>query len=94
RRDREQAVEEANGIVRRVAKEQDVPLVDYHAEILRLRPNGSWQGTLVSEDGVHPTAGETNVYTPENLRNSGYALRNWLNFLAVREVYFHVLHPQ
>ena len=23
----------------------------------------------------------------------GYALRNWVDFLAVREVYFHVLAP-
>jgi lysophospholipase L1-like esterase len=94
RRGHEQVVEEANKVVRRIAKEKHVPLVDYHAEILRLRPNGSWQGTLISEDGVHPTGGETNVYTPENVRNCGYALRNWLNFLAVREVYFRVLYPQ
>lgn len=93
RRDRAEAVAQANEIIRRVAKEHGTPLVDYHAEIVRLRPDGSWQGTLVSDDGVHPTGGKSNVYSEENLRDSGYALRNWLNFLAVREVYFRVLHP-
>jgi lysophospholipase L1-like esterase len=93
RRNHQQAVEDVNEIIRDVAGEKRIPLVDYHAEIVRLRPEGTWQGTLISDDGVHPTAGETNVYTEENLQNSGYALRNWLNFLAVREVHFRVLHP-
>jgi lysophospholipase L1-like esterase len=92
RRDHAEAVAKVNAMVRAVAQEKAVPLVDYHAEIIRRRPEGSWQGTLISDDGVHPTAGETNVYSAENLNNSGYALRNWLNFLAVREVYFRVLH--
>lgn len=92
RRDREKTVRELNQIVKRVAKKHQVPLVDYHAEILKRRPNDSWQATLISKDGVHPTGGKTNVYTKENLKNSGYALRNWLNFLALREVYFRVRH--
>jgi lysophospholipase L1-like esterase len=93
RRGHEAAVLKVNGIIREVAKERHVPLVDYHAEILRRRLEGAWQGTLIADDGVHPTAGKTNVYTEENLKSSGYALRNWLNFLAVREVHFGVLHP-
>ncbi len=91
RRGREKVVEELNGVVRELAKRKRLPLVDYHAEIVRRRPNGTWAGTLISDDGVHPTAGKTNVYTDENLAVSGYALRNWLNFLAVREVWFRVL---
>jgi lysophospholipase L1-like esterase len=91
RRDRADAVSEANRIVREVAKQKKVPLVDYHAECLRLRPGETWKGTIIADDGVHPTGGKTNVYTEENVKESGYALRNWLNFLAVREVYFRVL---
>jgi len=87
------AVRQVNEIVRRTAKKYHTPLVDYHAAISKLRPEGTWQGTIISGDGVHPTAGKTNVYTEENMKSSGYALRNWLNFLTVREVYFRVLHP-
>jgi len=94
RRGRRQAVEEANRIIREIAKDKKVPLVDYYREILRLRPGDSWQGTIIGEDGVHPTAGKTNVYTTENMKQSGYALRNWLNFLALRQVYFRVLEAE
>jgi len=91
RRDRDQAVEAANKIIRNLAESKNVPLVDYHAEIVRRRPDGSWDGTLLSGDGVHPSGKKSNVYSDENLSESGYALRNWLNFLAMREVYFRVL---
>jgi len=87
------AVEAANGIVRAVARECRVPLADFHAECLRLRPGQSWQKTIISDDGVHPSGGQTNVYSEENMKVCGYALRNWVDFLAVREVYFHVLMP-
>ena len=91
RRDGTAAVAEANRIIRDVARQKQVPLADYYAECLRLRPGNSWAGTIISEDGVHPTAGKTNDYSEANLKVSGYALRNWLNFLAVRELYFRVL---
>lgn len=94
RREREKTVRDTNQIIKSVAKKHRVPLVDYHTKILKRRPNNSWQGTLISEDGVHPTAGKTNIYTKDNLKNCGYALRNWLNFLAVREVYFRVVHAK
>lgn len=84
------ACEQANKIVKEVAEKYKVPLVDYYAECLRLRPGDTWDGTLISEDGVHPTAGATHDFSPENLKNSGYALRNWLNFLMFREVYFRI----
>ncbi len=92
RRGREKAVHDINQIIKRVGKKHQIPLVDYHAGILKRRPNDSWQGTLISKDGVHPTGGKTNVYVEENLKNCGYALRNWLNFLLVRDVYFRVRH--
>ena len=78
-------------IVRALAKELKVPLADYHAELLKRRPNKSWDGTLISKDGVHPSGGKTNDYSEENLKMSGYALRNWVNFQAFREVYFAVI---
>ena len=39
---------------------------------------------------LHPSGGKENVYTEENMKDHGYALRNWVNFLAVRELYFRV----
>lgn len=94
RRNRDKAVAEANAIIRGIAEKMNVPLADFHAECLRRRPGDSWDGTIISKDGVHPSGGKTNVYTAENMKNCGYALRNWLNFLALRQVYFHVLHPE
>src|SRR5687768_13642457 len=87
----QKAAEEANEIIRDVAKQANVPLADYYAEILKRRPGTTWDGTLVSPDGVHPSAGKTQIMTEENLKESGYALRTWVNFLAVREVYFRVI---
>lgn len=73
RRDHDDAVGQANQQIREIAQRGQLPLVDYYAECLARRPQHTWDGTLISEDGVHPTAGETQVYSEENLRNSGYA---------------------
>lgn len=94
RRGHTEAVEAANKTIKEIAVKHKVPLVDYCGEILRLQPGNAWDGTLISSDGVHPTAGKTQDYSPENLKVSGYALRNWLNFLAYRELHFAVLSRQ
>ena len=86
---------------REVARELAVPLVDYHAEILRRRPD-DWDGasetfreyegydvpTLLSRDGVHPSAPERfrGDYSEEALRSHGYNLRNSLVLRAYAEV--------
>jgi lysophospholipase L1-like esterase len=90
-RDHDQAVGEANEIIQKLAADRKIPLIDYHAAILQRRPGQTWDKTLISADGVHPSAGKTNDYTADNLKNDGYALRNWVTFLKFREVYFHVL---
>lgn len=93
RRGHADAVAAANQIIREVAAEKHVPLADFHAECLRRRPGETWDGTLISKDGIHPSGGKSNVYTDENLQECGYALRNWVNFLTLRQVYFRVLNP-
>lgn len=90
-RGRDKVVAEANQIIRELAQQQQTPLVDYYAACLELRPDRTWDGTIISQDGVHPSGGKTNVYTADNMRICGYALRNWVTFLGVREVYFRVL---
>lgn len=94
RRNREEAVRAANEIIRELADRKKIPLADFHAAILQRRPGNSWDGTLISKDGVHPSGGKSQDYSAENLKTCGYALRNWVNFLALRQVYFHVLHPE
>jgi lysophospholipase L1-like esterase len=92
--------------VRRVAREKQVPLVDYQAEILKRRPD-DWNGalpqfkgarneyevpTLVAGDGVHPSNPRAyQDFSPESLRRNGYALRNYLTLLAYAEVIRQVL---
>ena len=87
--------------VRRIARERKLPLIDYHAEILRRRPT-DWDGatdqfrqyqgydvpTLIARDGVHPSNPQeyANDYSDEALRNNGFALRSYLALLQYAEV--------
>jgi lysophospholipase L1-like esterase len=91
RRGHQDGVEAANRVIREIALACKVPLADFHAACLRLRSGQTWDNTIISEDGVHPSGGKANVYTEENMKVCGYALRNWVNFLAIRELYFRVL---
>jgi lysophospholipase L1-like esterase len=93
-------------IVRSIADELKVPLIDYHAEILCRRPD-DWDGalgkfqeyqgydvpTLIARDGVHPSAPKKyrGDYSMESLSRNGYALRNYLTLLKYGEVIEHVL---
>jgi lysophospholipase L1-like esterase len=88
-------------VARKVARELAVPLVDYHAEILKRRPY-DWDGasndfrmftgydvpTLLARDGVHPSAPARyrDTYSAEALRCHGYGLRNYLVLLKYAEV--------
>jgi hypothetical protein len=95
--------------VRRVARQKQVPLIDYQAEILKRRPD-DWDGslpkfksapgdeyqvpTLIARDGVHPSnPRQYQGYSEEALRHNGYALRNYLTLLAYAEVIREVLLP-
>lgn len=86
---------------RQVAREMAVPLVDYHAEILRRRPD-DWDGaseafrahegydvpTLIGRDGVHPSLPKRyqDRYSLEALRSSGFNLRSYLVLMKYAEV--------
>jgi len=87
--------------VRKIARETKVPVTDYHAEILKRRPD-DWDGaaerfsrhqgydvpTLISRDGVHPSNPRqyANNYSEEGLRNNGFALRSYLALMKYAEV--------
>jgi lysophospholipase L1-like esterase len=96
--------------VRRVAKDKKVPLIDYHAEILKRRPD-DWDGTLpkfkdvqgseyevptlIARDGVHPSYPKPHAdYSQESLRCNGYALRSYLTLLAYADVIRQVLKEE
>jgi len=91
-----------NEALRALAEELSLPLIDYSKEILLRRPNGSWENTLISNDGVHPSGG-FNGYSPisdpyadggdalthttgDAALNSGYLLRTWLTVQKMKEI--------
>jgi hypothetical protein len=95
--------------VRRVAEDEQVPLIDYQAAILELRPD-DWDGalpqfqnepgdayqvpTLISRDGVHPSNPvRYGDYTDLGLRNNGYLLRTYLTLFVYADVLECVLRP-
>ncbi len=96
-------------VCRRIAHEMKLPLVDYHAEILRRRPD-DWDGaaekfheyqgyqvpTLISRDGVHPSNPKeyVNDFSAAGLRSNGFNLRNYQVLLRYAEVIRWVLEPE
>jgi hypothetical protein len=92
---------------RKIAAELKVPLIDYHAEILKRRPD-DWNGaspafkefakdvyqapTLVSGDGVHPSNPTKFAdYSADALKHNGYQLRSVLTLHAYADVINSVL---
>lgn len=108
RHGREEKAARFAAAARRVAKKLDVPLVDFHAEILRRRPN-DWDGaldkfrqyqgydvpTLIARDGVHPSNPKQYQadYSAEALDHNGFSLRNYLVLGKYAEVIRSVLRP-
>ena len=92
---------------RTIATDLKLPLIDYHAEILKRRPD-DWNGalpkfkefakdvyqvpTLVSADGVHPSnPAKLSNYSKEALESNGFQLRNYLTLHAYTDVIRKVL---
>src|SRR5262249_20194865 len=76
-----------SAVLRAVAKERGVPLLDLELEILTGRPD-DWFGTLMKR--IHLTASEAGGSpaaepTAENLQRSGYLLRGWLTVRKIAE---------
>ncbi len=93
-------------VARAVADDMNLPLVDFHAEIMRRRPD-DWNGaldkfaayegydvpTLIARDGVHPSNPKqySATYSDEALNNCGFALRNQMVLMKYAEVIGEVL---
>lgn len=87
---RQELARSYNEAVRAIAKERQLPLIDYEQEILMRRPK-DWDGTLMNKGDVHPRAAgngtkPNSAPTAENLKNSGYLLRGWLSVKKIGEV--------
>lgn len=93
--------------VKKIAREKNVPLIDYFGETLKRRPE-DWDGslpkfkdtpgdeyqvpTLICRDGVHPSNPSTHQdYSEESLRSNGYVLRNYLTLLEYADVIRKIL---
>jgi lysophospholipase L1-like esterase len=95
---RQELARSYNAALREIARQQELPLIDYEREILTRRPN-DWNGTLLNKNDEHPTAetgGENGVKassapTDDNLTRSGYLLRGWLSVRKIGEVKRKVL---
>ncbi len=94
RKDCDSAVKELNEIVKETAAKFKIPLVDYYDAMMKIS-GGKWEGTVMGNDGVHPSnnTGKALDFSEENMKNNGYALRTWVNFLMLREIYYKVLEP-
>ena len=79
-------VEALNAVVKKLAAELKVPLVDFHGEILARQPGTAWDGTILGKGDVHPTGGANFDFSEENLKKCGYALRNYLVCKAMKDV--------
>jgi hypothetical protein len=73
-----------------VAAQKGVPIIDYWTEIKNRRPDPTWELTLISADGTHPTWVD-NDWSANGLKNSGYGLRNYITLKKYEEVYNKVL---
>ncbi|GDY20088.1 hypothetical protein LBMAG56_14330 [Verrucomicrobiota bacterium] len=79
-------VRQYNDAIWKLAAEHKLPVVDYHGEIIARRAN-DWDGTLISRDGVHPSAGETaGPATEANLSQCGYLLFGWATLNKLVEI--------
>jgi lysophospholipase L1-like esterase len=79
--------------MRDLALEQQVPLIDYNQEILTRRPGTTWQNTLISGDGVHPSYNGATAqdFAASSLNSNGYLLRNWCTLHALWDVRQYIL---
>ena len=67
---KDDVVKPYNGALAELAKEKKLPLIDYHGEILKRRPD-DWLGTLISGDGSTDRDNAGAEPTEENLAEFG-----------------------
>jgi lysophospholipase L1-like esterase len=83
-----------NTVVRELAEQHGLPLIDFHAQIVERRPD-DWNGTLMNRGDVHPSHNRLSAAAPteENLKNAGYLLRGYLSVQKIKQVKKRVIDP-
>lgn len=92
-------VQNYNTAIRNLAQTKQLPLIDFYEEVMRRRPGDTWDGTLISGDGVHPTASSGGYLASSDpyagngaaLSWSGYLLRCWLSVQKIQEIWTKVI---
>lgn len=79
-----------NDLLRGLALEHGLPLIDFFSEIAARQPS-DWNGTLMQKNDVHPSFEHAGVRadspaTQENLSQCGYLLRGWLSVRMVMRI--------
>ena len=79
--------------VRALALEEQIPLIEYNGEVHTRRPAMTWDGTLISGDGVHPSnTAPARDFSETMLSTNGYTLRNWVTLHGAHEVWEQAIH--
>lgn len=84
-----------NAVIKEIAHDNGLPLIDYYAAILERQSANDWDGTLISSDGIHPSnpsGSDLWDFSNSNLEINGYALRNYLTCLKMLEVIEQVIN--
>jgi lysophospholipase L1-like esterase len=101
--------ERFSAVARNVAKDKNLPLIDFYSEVLKRRPK-DWDGsqapfkgqfkdvyevpTLISGDGVHPSNPKSHQeFSEDGLKANGFALRSYLTLMAYARVIDEVFKP-
>ncbi len=96
-------------VARKVAKDKNLPLIDFYSEVLKRRSK-DWDGsqtpfkgqfkdvyevpTLISGDGVHPSNPKSHQeFSEDALKSNGYALRSYLTLMTYSRVIEEVFEP-
>ncbi len=96
-----------NRLLTQLARARSLPLIAFHEELLLRRPGNAWMNTLISSDGVHPSASsggyaaDSDPYRPggdpvtrttgDALLNVGYLLRSWVTVQKLQEMKLYVI---
>ena len=77
---KDRKVEIANKKIVELAKEMKIPYVDYYAAIKHHKPGNSWDGTLIANDGTHPSGNGTDFSKNGITTVNGNATRSKLTY--------------
>jgi len=94
---KDRRVERANEKIVELAKEMEIPIVDYYAVIKHYKPGNSWNGTLIARDGTHPSGNGTDFSKNGITNTNGNATLSKLTYdmaEKIKEIVFNDGPPE